>query len=108
MSTRIKLVQGDNRPYIKMTLKDADGTPINLGGCTVQMYFRAEGSDTVLSTIQCPVFGAPIDGQVVFNFPGDTLNVEPGPYEGEVEVNFGGEKQTVYSPIKFSVRQQFN
>jgi hypothetical protein len=47
-------------------------------------------------------------GQVSFNFTGSTLDVEPGPYEGEVEIDFGGELQTVYDVLKFQVRQQFN
>jgi hypothetical protein len=48
-----------------------------------------------------------LGGQVSFNFPGQTLDVEPGAYEGEVEIDFAGEKQTVYEFLKFTVRPQF-
>lgn len=108
MTEKIRLVAGDNRPYIKLTLKDADGNPINLENTTVRVYFRATGSDTVLSTIPCNMINGGRYGQVSFNFTGNTLDVEPGPYEGEVEIDFGGELQTVYDVLKFQVRQQFN
>lgn len=107
MSERIKLVQGDNRPYITLTLKDADGTPINLTGATVNVYFRAVGTTTVLSTIPCTLISGGVGGQVSFNFPGTTLNVPPGSYEGEVVINFSGEIQTIYDTLKFQVREQF-
>lgn len=108
MSDKIKLVQGDNRPYIKLTLKDADGVPMNLSATTVRVYFRAVGTTTVLATIPCTLIGSGATGQVQFNFPGSTLDVPPGAYEGEVEVDFGGEIQTVYDVLRFQVRQQFD
>lgn len=108
MAEKIRLVQGDNRPYIKLTLRQADGTVMNLANATVNLYFRAAGSTTVLATIPCSKISNGVNGEVSFNFPGTTLNVEPGAYEGEIEVNFDGEKQTVYEVLKFSVRAQFN
>lgn len=107
MSDKIKLVQGDNRPYIRLTLKDADGAAINLSGATVSVYFRAAGTTTVLATLACTLVSGGTTGQVTFNFPGTTLNVDPGLYEGEVTIDFGGEVQTVYDVLKFQVRQQF-
>lgn len=108
MADKIRLVQGDNRPYITLTIRNADGTAMNLSTATVNLYFRAAGSTTVLATIPCTKIANGVSGQVSFNFPGTTLNVEPGQYEGEVEVNFDGEKQTVYELLKFVVRAQFN
>jgi hypothetical protein len=107
-SEKIKLVQGDNRPYIKLTLKDADGVPMNLTAATVRVYFRAAGTTTILSTLPCTLIGDGSLGQCQFNFPGSTLDVEPGGYEGEVEVDFGGEIQTVYDILRFQVRPQFD
>lgn len=107
MSEKIKLVQGDNRPYITLTLRDADGTPINLNGATVNVYFRAVGTTQVLSTIPCTLVGGGTSGVVTFNFPGTTLNVPAGMYEGEVTINFGSEVQTIYEVLKFQVREQF-
>jgi hypothetical protein len=107
MSTRIKLVQGDNLPYIRLTLKNADDTPLDVSGGVVNVYFRAKDTTTILSTISCTKPNGGTDGVVVFNFSGNTLNVDPGYYEGEVEVNFNGVKQTVYDPLQFQVRAQF-
>ena len=110
MSEKIKLVQGDNLPYIRLTLTDPlSGLPINLSdpGIVVRVYFRATGSVTVLSTIVCEKINGGSTGQVRFNFGAGVLDVEPGPYEGEVEVDFEGQTQTVYEVLKFNVRSQF-
>lgn len=108
MSTRIKLVQGDNRPYIRLTLKQADGTPMDVSTATVTMHFRRSGETTVLASIVCTKLNGGNAGEVSFNFPGNTLDVEAGAYEGEIEIDFDGERQTVYEPLKFTVRAQFN
>lgn len=107
MNDRIKLVQGDTLPYIRLTLKHADGQPMDVSAATVKMYFRQKGTTQVLSTIICtkPTGGA--DGVVIFNFSGNSLNVNPGYYEGEVEVDYSGSKQTVYNTLQFQVRAQF-
>jgi hypothetical protein len=103
----IKLVKGDNRPYIRLVLKDVDGNPIDLTDSTVRVYFREAGSTTVLSTILCTLIDGGVNGVITFNFPGNTLDVDPGLYEGEIEIDFGGETQTVYDVLKFNVRDQF-
>lgn len=107
MNERIKLVQGDNLPYIRLTLKHATGLPIDVSGADVNMYFRAKGSSTILSTIVCTKPNGGSDGKVIFNFSGNTLDVDPGYYEGEIEIDFSGVKQTVYDTLQFQVRAQF-
>ena len=107
MSKIIKLVQGDQRPYIKMELINADGTALDVSAATVLVKFRAANTTTVLSTMTCQNVNTGSDGLVVFNFPGTTLSVPAGEYEGEVEINFAGEYQTVYDVLQFVVRQQF-
>ena len=98
MAERIKLVQGDNFPWITLTLTDkSTGAPLSLSAAT-----------TILSTLTCEKVGGGATGQVRFNFPGATLDVPAGSYEGEVEVDFNGETQTVYEVLKFSVRSQFD
>lgn len=110
MAERIKLVQGDNLPFVRLSLTDpTTGSPINVsdGGVAVRVYFRAAGTDTVLSTIMCEKVNGGATGIVRFNFPDGVLDVEPGPYEGEVEIDFDGQVQTVYEVLKFNVRSQF-
>lgn len=109
MSSKIRLVSGDTRPFIRITLTNKDGNPINVSDedTVVSIYFRAVGATQVLSTIICSKPNGGADGLVQFNFPAGALDVEPGPYEGEIEINFGGNTQTVYQPLKFTVREQF-
>lgn len=107
MNERIKLVQGDNLPYIRLTLRHANGTPMDVSAATVRMYFKERGSTTVLSTIICTKPAGGSDGIVVFNFYGSTLDVNPGYYEGEIEIDYSGLKQTVYNTLQFQVRAQF-
>jgi hypothetical protein len=109
MSEKIKLVTGDTRPYIRLTLTDKAGAAINVGDSDtlVRVYFRAVGSTEILSTIVCDKPNGGADGVVRFNFPAGALDVEPGLYEGEIEISFGGETQTIYQPLKFVLREQF-
>ena len=110
MAEKIKLVQGDNLPFVKLTLTDPlTGAAINLSDSSVvvRVYFRAANTTTVLNTIVCEKLSSGTTGEVRFNFASGVLNVEPGQYEGEVEIDFGGQKQTVYEVLKFSVRSQF-
>lgn len=110
MAEVIKLVQSDNLPEITLTLTDVNtGDAIDLSASTtsVNVYFRALGSTTVLATLSCSKVSGGADGKVKFYFPGTTLNVDAGPYEGEIEINFNGQKQTVYDLLKFKVREDF-
>lgn len=108
MTDRIKLVQGDNGPYITFTLKHQDGSVIDAQGATVNLHFRARGSQDAPAVIPCTAVTDGSDGVFTFSFPGDTLNVPPGPYEGEIEIVFSPTfRQTVYDTLKFSVRADF-
>jgi hypothetical protein len=109
MSERINLVQGDNRPYIKLTLTGSDGQPIDLSDAntTVAIHFRSVEADEVLTTLSATKLNSGTDGVVIFNFPGNTLEVKPGIYEGEVEIQFGAETQTLYERLSFYVREKF-
>lgn len=111
MSERIKLVRGDNRPYVKLTLTDPNTDvviDVSPGTTIIRVYFRAVGTTEILSTLTCTKPNGGADGLVQFNFPGSTLDVAPGAYEGEVEIDFDGEIQTVYDVLKFHIREQFN
>ena len=107
MIERIKLVQGDNLPFIRLTLRHATNTPIDVSDADVVLYFRKAGETQVLSTITCTKPNGGTDGVVMFNFPGATLNVDAGNYEGEIALDFAGQKQTVYNTLQFQVRAQF-
>ncbi len=111
MADKIKLVQGDTFPIVRLTLTDpVTGSAINLSDSTtsIKVYFREAGTTTILATISCTKVNGGSTGQVQFNFSSGVLNVEPGAYEGEIEINFDGQTQTVYELLKFTVRKQFS
>lgn len=104
-SDRIRLVAGDNRPYIRIQLYDNDDNPLDVTdpNITVTAHFRASGAAEVLAILPCEKMGGNL---VRHNFPGNTLDVDAGPYEEEIQIDFDGEKQTVYDRIKFTVRDE--
>lgn len=109
MAEKIKLVQGDELPYIHLELtSELTGQPINVSDpeAIVKVYFRAAGAPEVLSTITCEKVDA-ANGKVRFNFANGVLDVAPGPYQAEIEVALGDQTQTIYDVLKFVVRPQF-
>ena len=108
MSEKIKLVQGDTLPQVKVTITDdTTGLPVDITGATPRLKFRAVGDDTLLFTLTGVVLNGP-SGTAVFDWGPTSLNIDEGDYEGEVEVLFsGGGIQTVYEPLKFKVRADF-
>ena len=108
MSDIIKLVQGDTLPVVTVTLTDGvTGVAVDLTGATVVVKFRAAGTTPVLSTLAGTLV-TPVSGVFSFSFPSPTLDVNPGLYEGEVQVTFsGGGIQSAYDLLKFRVREDF-
>jgi hypothetical protein len=106
----IKLVSGDGKPTITLTLTDeVTGDPIDLsaGTTSVIIKFRASGSTTLLDTIHCTKADA-VNGIVTFDFSSGTLvDLAAGAYEGEIEISFNGQTQTIYDMLKFRVRDGF-
>ncbi len=126
MSCAVKLVRGDTRPQLKFTINDENaGAHVDITGATVVMKFRAAGTTEVLFTrtgVLLPgidladgtvSYDAPYDvdgagGRVAFDFAPGNLDLPAGAYEGELEVTFsGGAIQTVYKPVKFTLRDDF-
>ena len=108
MST-IKIVQNDNLPEVTLTLTDRQtGDPIDLSAATttVVVKFRALGGTTVLSTLTCSKVD-PVNGVVRFGFPGPTLDVPPGQYQGEIEMSFNGQILTAFDLLNFTLRADF-
>lgn len=125
MADRIKLVQGDTRPQLVLSLTDEKtGAPINLTGASVLMKFRELGAVTLKATLPAyPIAGIVLsDGSVSVAPPYDVFGAggrlamdwtaealdSPGEFEGEIEVTFpGGAIQTPYEKLRFRIREQF-
>lgn len=110
MTSRIKLVRGDTGPQIRLVLTDTiTGNPIDLTGATVTLHFRAFGSPTVL--FSRPAFINPdtdTTGVCFIEWGVNDLDQEEGDYEGEVEVvNATGVRETIYTVLKFRIREDF-
>ena len=106
----IRLVQGDERPIIILTLTDdISQSPIDLSnsGTVVSIKFRQAGTTEVPSLIPCSILSPATAGKVSFNFTGGVLNVPPGMYEGEVIIDFNGQTETVYETLRFRGRENF-
>lgn len=122
---RIKLVRNDTRPQLILSLTDDNsGDPIDISaaGTVVRMKFRSALSTTLIDTITAvklpgrlladgtvdstdPVPGK--GGRCYIQWSATALASEPGNYEGEIEISFGSEVQTVYDTLKFKIRQDF-
>jgi len=126
MSTKIRLVQGDTKPALVVSLTDENSSdPIGINGATVRMYFRALGDTTILATLTGTLLAgkvledgtinssSPFDtpgagGRVQFNWGANDLTQPAGDYEGEIEITYAdGNKQTVYDLLKFKLREDF-
>lgn len=86
--------QGDTKPEIRATLKDANGTAINLTGATVRFHLSAKVSGTVKVDSPATVISAS-EGIVQYAWStGDTDTA--GVYNAEWEITFSdGSVQTV-------------
>jgi hypothetical protein len=119
----INLVAGDDKPEIYLTLKDANTAasglvldpddsdtwaPIDITDADVNVKFRAFGSTTLLDTLSCVKVVPFTDGICYAPWNLDTLDVDAGIYEGEIEIVYDtGRILTLFDKLKFKVRDDF-
>jgi hypothetical protein len=107
----IRLVKGDERPFIILTLTDdITNSPVDLSAATttVVLKFREAGTTNTPVTIPCNKLTTGADGKVIFNFVGGVLDVPAGAYEGEIVIDYDGQTETVYDLLAFRVRENFD
>lgn len=126
MAEKIKLVQGDTKPYIVVSLTDeSTGDPIDVSSGVTALKFRATGSDTILFSVPGIKIAGKLNadgtvtstgtyatpgkgGRVQFAWRDGDLNQSAGDYEGEIEITYSdGSIQTVYDLLKFKIRGDF-
>ena len=107
--TTLFLVKGDTGPQVKLTGSRQDtGTAVDCRGTPI-MRVRRRGSTTVSFTLTATDVGSNRqDGILIFPFGNNLLNLDPGQYEGEVQVTFSdGSVESIFERIDFVVRDQF-
>lgn len=105
----IGLVKNDTGPRLRFNITERpDDLPADLTGATVTLHFRAKGKKTVLFSRTAVIDNPPTNGSAIFSFQVGDLNLEPGFYEGEVEVVLGsGLRETIYEIVNFELRDEF-
>lgn len=110
MANVIKLVQGDSRPSLVVTLTDkTTGIPLNLTGTSPVLKFREAGMPELTGIVPGTLVD-PANGVCVFHWSmvPNILDGAPGNYEGEVEIVYDDTTiQTVYEQLYFYLREQF-
>jgi len=105
-----QLVQGDQAPQIKATLKRQDDSSlIDFSGGSCSLKFRAKGGTSVLFTLAATDVGSNFaEGIAIFSFSGTQLNLDEGYYEGEIEVTYSsGAVETIFEILDFYIRADF-
>jgi hypothetical protein len=104
------LTQSDTASQITAELTRHDtGAEVPLTGHTVSLKFRKRGTNTVLFTvIGTGSAGDLAEGKVNFDFADNLVDLDPGFYEGEIEITYSDATvESVYEIIKFQVREDF-
>lgn len=80
--------QNDTSPSIRATLKDGDGSVINLTDCTVRFHMRSIGGTSTKIDASASIVSPSASGVVQYDWvPADTDTV--GSYQAELEVTYG-------------------
>lgn len=108
-SHTIKLVRNDTLPEINLTLiDDTTSEVIDLtNASSIVLKFREEGSSTVKNVVPFYTIAPATSGKVFLQWPEGVLDTA-GIFTGEIEITFiDGNIQTVFSEIKFEVREDY-
>jgi len=115
MSDTIQLVQNDTLPDLAITLRDSktgdlsdpdswDPIDLSAGTTSVVVKLRARNTTTILATITCTKVDGGNTGKVLMPFGTFLVDNSAGSYEGEIEITFDADVQSVYDLLKFKVR----
>jgi len=118
MSDTIQVVENDTLPDLSITLKDSktgdlsdpdswDAIDLSAGTTSVNVKWRARNGTTVLATIACTKVDGGSTGKVLMPFGTFLVDNGAGSYEGEIEITFDADIQTVYDTLKLKVRADF-
>lgn len=107
--TTLFLVKGDTGPQVKLTVTRQDtGAAVDCRGTPI-MRIRRRGSTSVSFSLTATDIGSNREnGILIFAFGNQLASLEPGQYEGEVQITFSdGSIESIFERIDFVVRDQF-
>lgn len=118
MSETIQVVENDTLPDLAITLKDSktgdlsdpdSWSPIDLsaGTTSVVVKWRVRNGTTLLATIACTKVDGGNTGKVLMPFGTFLVDNSAGQYEGEIEITFDTDVQTVYDTLSLKIRADF-
>jgi len=118
MSDVIQVVGNDTLPDLAITLRDSktgdlsdpdSWNPIDLSAATTSIVvkWRLRNTTTILSTITCVKVDGGNTGKVLMPFGTFLVGLAAGSYDGEIEITFNTDIQTVYDTLKLKVRADF-
>lgn len=105
------LVQGDTGTQIKVTLaREGSSEEVDLTNATVLLKVRREKQPTLAFTVT-GLKTTNVNNEVVFKLGNNMINIDPGRYEGEVQVTFSDSgtqvEETVYETVNLFIREEF-
>ena len=105
------LVQGDTGTQIKVSLsRNGSSEEVDLTNSTISLKVRKENENTLAFTV-AGLKTTNVNNEAVFRLGNNMIDIEPGRYEGEIQVVFSDNgtslEETVYETIKLYVREDF-
>lgn len=105
------LVQGDTGTQIKVTLsREGSSDEVDLTNATILLKVRKEKQSTLAFTVTGLKVNN-VNNEAVFRLGDNMIDLEPGRYEGEVQVTLPSNgdfvEETVYEIINLYVREEF-
>jgi len=98
----VYLVEGDTDPDLEITVKDQDGTVVDLTGLTVVFTMtKIRTGDKKVDAGSCTLNADPTTGKFTYTWDSTDLN-EPGVLEGEFDLG----DQKIYEMVKIFVRRK--
>ena len=105
------LVQGDTGTQIKVILaRHGSSEEVDLTSATVLLKVRKEKETSVAFTVTGLKLNN-VDNEAVFKLGNNMIDIEPGRYEGEIQVTFSDNgtqlEETVYETVNLFIREDF-
>lgn len=104
------LVQGDTGTQVRVEIRrQSDRSLQDISAAETRLYFRNKSTKQMVTTLFNLAPAADREaGVAIFAFGEGDLDIDPGFYEGEIEVRYAnGGIETVYQNLDFYLREDY-